>query len=233
MYQAVLFDLDGTLRPMDFDTFVGQYFRLLAKKLAPHGYDPKALIAAIWEGTTAMVENPGNCTNEEAFWNCFCSRMGADARKDEPIFDEYYRKEFQQVQQVCGFAPEAAQAVQAVKAKGIPAVLATNPIFPAVATHNRIRWAGLAPEDFAFITTYENSRYCKPNLNYYKEICKTLDLDPTRCLMVGNDVQEDLVARELGMDVFLLTDCLIDRKETDLSAIPHGGFADLLRFLDT
>ena len=48
--------------------------------------------------------------------------------------------------------------MHAVKELGLRAVLATNPIFPAVATRSRIRWAGLEPEDFELCTTYENSR---------------------------------------------------------------------------
>lgn len=34
----------------------------------------------------------------------------------------------------------------------------------------------------------------------------------------------------LGMKVFLLPACLIDRENTDLSAFPHGGFDDLPAF---
>ena len=41
---TVLFDLDGTLLPMDQDIFIKKYFGLLAQKLAPHGYDPEKLI---------------------------------------------------------------------------------------------------------------------------------------------------------------------------------------------
>lgn len=231
MYQAVFFDLDGTLLPMDLDVFLDRYLRLLVKKLALRGYDPKAVSAAILDGTNAMIRNPGNCTNEEAFWNCYCSHMGKDARKDEVHFDAFYRSEFQSVQEVCGFAPQAAEAVAAVKKKGIPVILATNPFFPSIATHSRIRWAGLDPADFTWITTYDNSRHCKPNPDYYRDICQPLALDPAKCLMIGNDAQEDLSARQLGMDVFLLTDCLIDRNRTDLTQIPHGNFADLLSFL--
>ena len=54
---------------------------------------------------------------------------------------------------------------------------------------------------------------------------------PEECLMVGNDVQEDMIVEALGMKVFLLTDCLIDRKESDLSRYPHGGFDELLGVL--
>ena len=42
--KVVLFDLDGTLLPMDQDVFVKTYFKGIAAKLAPYGYEPKALI---------------------------------------------------------------------------------------------------------------------------------------------------------------------------------------------
>ena len=34
----VLFDLDGTLLPMDMEEFTNGYFGLLTQKLAPRGY---------------------------------------------------------------------------------------------------------------------------------------------------------------------------------------------------
>ena len=50
--------------------------------------------------------------------------------------------------------------------------------------------------------------------------------------MVGNDVGEDMIARELGMQVFLLTDCLINKDNVDISQFPHGSFEELLAFID-
>ena len=160
---TVLFDLDGTLLPMDQEIFVKAYLGGLCKKLAPLGYEPRALSAAIWKGTEAMVKNDGSRLNEEVFWETFCGLMGENARKDEPVFEEFYRKEFQQVAQVCGRNPTAKELIDRLKAKNLRLVLATNPLFPAIATHSRVRWAGLEPEDFCHITTYENSRFCKPN----------------------------------------------------------------------
>ena len=151
--------------------------------------------------------------------------------KDLPVFDDYYRHEFQQVQSSCGFAPEAATVIETLKAAGKRVVLATNPLFPAIATQSRAKWAGLEPSDFELITTYENSRFCKPNPDYYREILETLNLKPEECLMVGNDVQEDMIARQLGMEVFLLTDCIINRDGADISVYPHGDFAALLSYI--
>ena len=116
---------------------------------------------------------------------------------------------------------------------GLRTVLATNPLFPAIATHSRIRWAGLEPEDFSWVTTYENSSFCKPNPAYYREILDKLGLQPQECVMVGNDVGEDGAAAKLGLPVFLLTDCLIQKPGTDASQMPKGSFSDLKNWLET
>jgi len=227
----ILFDLDGTLLPMDQDEFVNAYFGLLARKLAPRGYDPEALVKAIWAGTAAMVKNDGSCRNEDAFWAKFTAIMGEHTLRDKPLFDEFYLNEFQQAQGTCGFNPMAAETIRRLKKRGFRLVLATNPLFPAVATESRIRWAGLDAGDFEFYTTYENSCRCKPNPDYYRDILKRMGVDAASCLMVGNDVGEDMIARSLGMQVFLLTDCLINKNNEDISRYPNGGFEALLDFI--
>lgn len=230
--KVVLFDLDGTLLPMDQDLFVKTYFGMLAKKLACHGYQPEELIDAIWSGTIAMIKNTGAKTNEEVFWDSFASRYGEKAKEDLPLFDAFYRENFDSVQEVCGYNPKASEILAKIKKMGVRVALATNPIFPSIATEKRMGWAGLSPEDFELYTTYENSNYCKPNLAYYKEIMKKLDVEPEECLMIGNDVRDDMVVTELGMKVFLLTDCLINKKDVDINMFPHGDFEQLSQFLD-
>ena len=231
MIKTILFDLDGTLLPMEQEKFVKAYFGGLAQKVAPCGFEPKALVANVLDGTEAMVKNDGKKTNEEVFWDYFASIYGENVRAYIPVFDAYYREEFQSVKNACGFNPEAAKAVRKIKEKGYRVALATNPLFPSVATESRIRWAGLNVEDFELYTTYENARYCKPNPAYYQEVLDKLGVDPKECLMVGNDVIEDVAAEKLGMQIFLVTDCLINKKGADISAYPQGTFADLLRYL--
>ena len=232
MIEAVFFDLDGTLLPMDMEEFVNTYMGLLARKLAPHGYDPKHLVAAVWAGTHAMVENDGSKTNEEVFWADFCHIFGEQARQDLPLFEEFYATDFARARTVCRFAPEAAQIVALLKEKGVRRVLATNPLFPRIATLQRIRWAGLEPEDFERFTTYEDCRFAKPNPAYYRELLDQLGLEPGRVLMVGNDVDEDIrPARALGMQTFLLDGCIINKSGTPLDDIDHGGFGELKEFL--
>ena len=232
MIKNILFDLDGTLLPMDQEKFANGYFSRLVKKLAPLGYDPQKTVDGIWAGTAAMVKNNGGITNEEAFWIKFEEFFGKEALRDKPVFDEFYRNEFKEVKSDCGFNPASAETVKELKQKGFKLILATNPIFPAVATESRIEWAGLDKSDFELYTTYENSHYCKPNPDYYKEILEKLSLNPSESLMVGNDAEEDGAAQKLGIKVFLLTDCLINKKEIDIDSYLKGSFSDLMKLIN-
>ena len=225
--RMVFFDLDGTLLPMDMDTFTGGYFKMLAEKLAPYGYDLQTLVKGIWHGTAAMVRNDGKCTNEEAFWKDFAAFFGEEALEHRGVIESFYAHDFARARTFCGFNPGAAETVSWIRAQGYRIALATNPLFPSVATEERIRWAGLQPSDFEFFTTYENIGFCKPNPDYYREVLKRANLQPEECLMVGNDVQEDMVAADLGMQVYLLTDCLINKGQADIERFPHGSFGGL------
>lgn len=232
MVKLVLFDLDGTLLPMDQDEFMKAYMGTMAKKLAPHGYEPEKLVPAVWNGVKAMVMNDGSRTNEDAFWDMFCEVFGEKAREDAPIFEDYYQNEFQTVKGSCGYDEKAKQIILKLKEKGYRVVLATNPLFPSIATESRIRWAGLEPADFELFTTYENYHFCKPNPKYYLEILEKIGVAPEDCMMVGNDVTEDMMTRDMGMQVFLLTGNLINKENKDISQYPNGEFEDLLRFID-
>ena len=152
--KTILFDLDGTLLPMDQDQFTTSYFKLLAAKLAPYGYKANELVDNIWAGTAAMVKNDGSRSNEKAFWAEFSRLYGEKALEDMPLFEEFYGVDFQRAKEFCGFNPQAGETVRQLKDQGHRVVLATNPIFPSIATNLRIRWVGLEPEDFELITTY-------------------------------------------------------------------------------
>lgn len=232
MIKFVLFDLDGTLLPMDQDVFTKAYFCTLTQRVAKLGYEPKKLVDGVWAGMKSMVMNDGGCLNEEAFWKTFVEIFGEKAIKDKPEFDDYYCTDFGKVKQSCGFNPKAKETVDKAKKLGYRVILATNPIFPTIATENRIKWAGLKPADFELYTTYENTGYCKPNLKYYKDILERIDANPQECMMVGNDVGEDMIAEKLGMKVFLITDCMINKAGEDISKYPNGSFDELVDFLE-
>lgn len=227
--KMILFDLDGTLLPMDQEQFTKAYFKGLAAKLVPLGFEADLLMHGIWTGIHAMVENDNSRSNEAVFWEVFPACFGTKKVPEKEVLEEYYRTEFQKVADACGYNEKARTTVEAIKRMGCRTVLATNPIFPAIATESRVRWAGLEPSMFELITTYENSGLCKPNVKYYEDILNKVGCSPEECLMVGNDVTEDMVAQSLGMKVFLLTDCLINKNNVDISIYPSGDFDQLLQ----
>ena len=230
--KTVLFDLDGTLLPMDMDKFTEIYFKHLTIKAASFGYAPDNFPKSIWMCVAAMIKNTSKKTNCEVFWDTFCSIYGADAIKDKPRLDEFYSNEFCNAKAACGFTEKSAEVISLLKSKGINVVLATNPLFPTIATENRIKWAGLSPDDFLLYTTYDNSCRSKPNPQYYTEITEKLGLDPKECLMVGNDVGEDMVAEDLGMKVFFFFFFLINKVGKDINQYPHGGFQELIEYIN-
>ena len=103
--KAVLFDLDGTLLPMDYDGFLNCYFGNLAKRMAGYGYDPDELVKNIWAGTKAMVMNDGSCMNETKFWDVIAGIYGVDVLQDKVLFDDFYREDFVRAKEACGFDP--------------------------------------------------------------------------------------------------------------------------------
>ena len=118
------------------------------------------------------------------------------------------------------------------KSKGMKVYLATNPVFPRCATMNRIQWAGLDAEDFEVITTYEDNGYSKPNIEYFRQILTKFNLNPEECLMIGNDVEEDLIIRRLGVKTFLVTDTMENKKGLPVETDYQGTMEELYRFVE-
>lgn len=231
MLDAILFDMDGTLLPMDNDEFTDGYFRLLAEAVAPLGYEYKSMSYAMWQGVKAMLQNDGSRRNCEPFWDAFGETLGIDCRAHIPYFDEFYTKDFHKAIAFTQPTEKARIAVELAKKKAEHVVLATNPFFPRVAVAARLSWAGLAVEDFDLITDYENFGTCKPNPAYYREIVDMLGIDPTRCLMIGNNAQEDILASQvIGMSTYLLDDCLIPFDP--MPKTEQGNFDALIAYLE-
>lgn len=225
---TVLFDLDGTLLPLNHEEFLTQYFGLIAKKFSssPYHYNAEKLLQGVKKGTYAMIKNDGMVTNLERFWEAFASDMGQDVKAYVKDFDAFYENEFLQLKRWTKPNPFASKCVRELKEKGYTVVAATNPLLPKPATAARLSWAGVHYDDFKWVTTYDNSRYCKPNIAYYEEVLRTIDKEPKECLMVGNDVQEDMCVASLGVKTYLVTDCLLNRDNTDISIYKHGSFED-------
>ncbi|MCI8590310.1 MAG: HAD family hydrolase [Clostridiales bacterium] len=206
--KAVLCDLDGTLLRMDEKDFINDYLSRLCRVMAPLGYNGEEMISAMWKGVDALTRSDGTQNNHDTFWQTFSSILGPEVLTHETKFDDFYRQgDFHLTKGITKPNPWAKTFIENLKKQNVRIILATNPLFPACAVQTRLGWINLTLDDFELVTTYENSRYCKPSVHYYEDILKRIGLSPDECIMIGNSVTEDIVpAQALGIESFLITE---------------------------
>lgn len=212
MKKTVLFDLDGTLLPMDAKEFENAYIGSLTT-FTKDIIEPKEMAKKLWQATGVMIQSDDkSMTNEETFYSEFKKLLPEDTYNEIlKVIDNYYDDYFDVAKSATGFHSDMPKVVRYLKDKGHRVILATNPMLPKTATDKRIAWAGLDIDDFDHITRFEEYVHCKPNPMYYEDIIAKLDLDPKSCTMIGNDAQEDMLTKKFGFNTWLLTDDLIDR----------------------
>ncbi len=229
--QAILFDLDGTLLPMDMERFMHIYFHQLGAVVIPLGVPKDKFADAVWAGTKAMMKNTGSKLNMDVFWDVFTAASGVAREKLEPVCDRFYSEGFHAAREATMPNPLAAEAVRIAREKADKVVLATNPLFPMQGQITRMSWIGLKPEDFDLVTCYASDRHCKPNPDYFVDVCRRIGVEPKDCLMIGNDEQEDMLcASSLGIDCYLVTDCIIPCPDHPWHG-KKGTFAEMVEML--
>lgn len=228
--KTVLIDLDGTLLPIDMNEFLQEYLRLIGRYCSSLA-EPQVFVKKLLDATGMMLRNNGGQTNEEVFMEHFLSALGKKREEVYPLLESFYTIEFPKLQKCVKKAASSRLVVEELAKRGWQLVLATNPLFPRQAIVERMRWAGVEDYPWLHISSYENSRSCKPNPLYYQEIIERLGLEPESCWMIGNDMEEDLVAATLGMKTYLVTDFLIQRD--NVPYVPHGQgtLEDFLSFV--
>ncbi len=202
---AILFDLDNTLILFDEK----QFFKTYSKKLYYSFMDllpPEKFMQKLLSSTKAMTENDGKCTNAEFFINDFANGLSVEKSDLWQRFEKFYMNEFDQFELLMTPLKNTDVLFQKIQENGLKIVIASNPMFPENLQRKRLRWAGLDGFSFDLITHVNNSTFCKPNLNYYLEICEKINSVPEKCLMVGNDRLNDMIASKTGMKTYLTTD---------------------------
>lgn len=224
---TLLFDLDGTLLGMRTEEFVHLYLEEISKFLGDQ-FDTRLVVKSILDATKAMImSQEPHKTNEQVFTETFLDLSGIEKEEIWPYFDRFYQEVFPKMSHLTYPSPLAKQIVEAAKEAGYRVIVATNPVFPKEAIFNRLAWIELSPDDFELVTVYEECHHTKPNLGYFQEICDRVGVSPSSCIMIGNHMQEDMVASQLGMTTFLVTDYLENRGEPVYPVDQQGSMEEL------
>jgi FMN phosphatase YigB (HAD superfamily) len=215
--KVLLFDLDGTLLPVEPEFFLQDY----PEAAAPYFeelIEPSVFKRALLRSTLDMVNNlDPRLSNMDAFRISFEPQVGVGWDKLWPIFQRFYTEGFPKLRKLVPESNTAHKVVQECLEMGWELVLATNALFPETAIRERMKWCGVHDLPWKFVPDLEVMHFCKPHLEYYRELVDIAGLDPRRCIMIGNDMQEDMVASKLGMKTILVENFCIDRSGGDSS----------------
>jgi FMN phosphatase YigB (HAD superfamily) len=230
--KVILFDLDGTLLRVQMAEFIPRYVHGLAA-CCEEFVKPAKFTKAMLEAISSLIRNDGNegLTNEQRVMSHLHKHLSVSTSQLSDCFADFRQNGLNDLAELVKPIPLARNIVAECLAAGVPLVLATNPVFPAFMIEARLQWGGLSDFDFAHLTSFENSCYCKPQSGYFREISTLLKVAPEDCLMVGNDTSHDLSAAAVGMETFLVDTWIVERDECVWPCDNRGDHWALRTFL--
>ena len=231
MTLTLLFDLDDTLLDTNIEMFIPAYFKALSEHLSPY-VDPSDMLPALISGMRAMMDskNPSH-TLEKVFDNYFFSKIGVPKNDLDGILEDFYDKIFPHIEAKTDRRPDAVPLIDWMFSKGYRVAIATDPLFPRKATNHRLRWAGFDPDQFEIVSSFEDFHFSKTHTAYYAEVLGRLGWPEGPVLMIGNDVERDLMpAHRLGLRTYFVDGDFGSSPEFEAG---RGKLADLRPWLES
>jgi FMN phosphatase YigB (HAD superfamily) len=232
MTLTLLLDLDDTLLETNTEIFIPAYFQALSKYLYEY-VKPEVMLPALMAGTKSMLasETPAK-TLQEVFEAEFYPKLGIPKVQLNDRIDYFYDNIFPELESVTKRREGAQELIDSAFEKGYRVVIATDPLFPRKATQHRVRWAGLNPERFELISSFETFHFSKSHPAYYAEVLGRLGWPDGPVLMVGNDVERDLIpAQKLGIIAYHVDGA--SSSENSGKIIRQGDLSDLRNWLNS
>ena len=232
MTLTLLLDLDDTLLETNMGAFIPAYFQALSKHLAKY-VQPEKMLPALMKGTELMLasEDPTR-TLQEVFEGYFYPQLGVPKEQLQHVIEQFYDEVFPSIGVVTKKREGAVDLVNWAFSQGYRVAIATDPLFPRKAVYHRIRWAGLDPERFELVSSFETFHFTKSHPAYYAEVLGQLGWPNEPVLMVGNDAEHDLKpAQSLGLKTYHVNE--VSASGSGPEAAGSGKLSDLRFWLES
>lgn len=203
MTLTLLLDLDDTLLNTNLHAFIPAYFWALSNEIAPY-VAPELMLRALLSSTSQMNESEDfSRTLQEVFDAEFYPQLNISRSELEPAIENFYDNIFPNLAGLTAQISEAKPFVDWAFSKGYRIAIATDPLFPRKAIYHRLRWAGFDPQQFELVSTCECFHFSKTHPAYYAEVLGRMGWPEGPALMVGNDMERDIIpAKMLGLATF-------------------------------
>lgn len=227
-FKYLLVDLDGTLLdawnvPAHLEFVARTYFAL--RKHAR----PSQILTMLYRFGRELEKPPVDLTNYQRGVQIVMENLGVSEENAKKILKHEVPQIFPKLSRYFYPRRGAKDFVEWARSK-YTLILATNPVWAEEIIRLRLDWAKIEPTVFRSITHAVRMHACKPLKEYYEEIIQQEELNPAECLLIGNDLRQDLPAVQVGISVFIVG------RRGGLKALRHeraqapayqGGFTDL------
>ncbi len=201
---TILTDLDNTLLINNSDRFIQAYLQKIGQFLSQ--WPAEKVIGELLAATQQMIkkDTPAR-TLKQVFDQYFYPGLGIEESALRERLDYFYSQVFPALRDLVRPDPDAPGLIDNFFQRGYPVIIATNPVFPRSAIHQRLAWAGLPVERYPFslVASYESFHFSKPNPAFLAEALSRVGWPDQPAVMIGDNLQEDLLpAGKLGLPVF-------------------------------
>ena len=205
MSLTLLFDLDDTLLDTNLGVFIPAYFQALSAHFADYALPQITLSALTASLNLAYKSQDPMRTLREIFEENFYQQLGVSKTVLANLVEQFYDDIFPTLGVHTRQFPASAPLIEWAFSRGYRVAIATDPLFPCKATYHRLRWAGLEPKRFEVVSTIENFHFSKTYPAYYAEVLGRMGWPDGPILVVGNDVERDILpAQRLGLKTYLV-----------------------------
>ena len=233
MNLTLLLDLDDTLLVNNIDDFLPAYLQAFARFME-HAIPSNRFIQALLAGTERMVKNRlPDCTLREVFEETFYPTSGLQPAEFERLAEHFYAEVFPSLRGLTRSNPAARQVVEQALERGYDLVIATDPLFPRSAVEQRLAWANLPVEKYAFklVPSYDTVHFSKSEPAYYAELLASLGWPDGPILMVGDNPERDIAtAAKMGLATYWIIPN--GRQTGSIVSTAAGELGDLIPWID-